>query len=272
MLEKLEADRTKIPSPSREEMIKLMFSAWEQVNVDFPSSAFKKNFVTSALNGSEDYLVSDRQFNFIGEDMRQFREKLLKWKIPETIQALVRTIIPPKGIRWKNIEGAELLDFTEEFQGIDTAEVGNEDDIPDASDSEEEEIPQIVPVPNTPPNEVAAAVLSVVTLGNICNDEQINKDARLLDILAQVFDEHETSVQFLPHLNKMMSAYHDARASVKRRISNHVSNPQIPVEEHELYQQDEPSAQDESCFYQQDEPSAQAASTNRMNLPLKFLL
>ena len=49
-----------------------------------------------------------------------------------------------------------------------------------------------MPVPNTPPNEVAVAVLGVVTLGNICNDEQIN-DARLLDVLAQVFDEHETS-------------------------------------------------------------------------------
>ena len=36
---------------------------------------------------------------------------LMDSRVPDKIQALIKKIIPPKGIKRKDIEGAELLDF-----------------------------------------------------------------------------------------------------------------------------------------------------------------
>ena len=71
MLEKLEVDKNKIPSPTQEEMVKLLHTAWKETIVDF-AAAFKSLFVTSALDGSDNYLVSDRLFDLIGEAMKRF--------------------------------------------------------------------------------------------------------------------------------------------------------------------------------------------------------
>ena len=74
MLRRLEVDKGKIPSASREDMVYINMSSWEKVihTVNF-STAFKRRFVTNALDGSEDYLVSDRLFKLIGEEMQEFR-------------------------------------------------------------------------------------------------------------------------------------------------------------------------------------------------------
>ena len=66
MLSKLQADKSTIPSPTRNEMMTMLVSAWNKVEVD-TKAAFKSLFVTSALDGTEDYLVSDRLFHLIGE-------------------------------------------------------------------------------------------------------------------------------------------------------------------------------------------------------------
>ena len=58
------------------------------------NSLFKNN--SNDLNGSEDYLVSDKLFDLIGEDMKDFRKTLLDSNTPNTIQELIRQIIPPK--------------------------------------------------------------------------------------------------------------------------------------------------------------------------------
>ena len=58
--------------------------------------------------------MSDRLFQLIGHDMLKYREEMLKSDVPKTIQELVRSLIPPKGVRRKNIEGSELLDYCDE--------------------------------------------------------------------------------------------------------------------------------------------------------------
>ena len=73
MLKMLEADKSKIPSPSRDNMIKMLLSSWDAITTDF-SQVFKKLFVTNKLDGSEDYLVSDKLFSIIGSEMKNFRE------------------------------------------------------------------------------------------------------------------------------------------------------------------------------------------------------
>ena len=75
MLKMLEKDRNKVPSPNREDMVKMLLSAWKDVPNNF-AKVFKKLFVTNALDGSEDHLVSDKLFALIGSDMQKFRKEL----------------------------------------------------------------------------------------------------------------------------------------------------------------------------------------------------
>ena len=56
MLEELNNDRNKIPSPPRDEMMRMLLKAWELLDVD-TERGFKSLFVTNALDRSEDYLV-----------------------------------------------------------------------------------------------------------------------------------------------------------------------------------------------------------------------
>ena len=106
----LEKNNAKIPSPSRGDMMKIIATAWNKLNVDH-TRAFKTLSVTNSLDGSEDYLVSDRLFKLIGDSMVFFRKKLIESEIPASLPAVVKKLILPKGIKRKNQEGYELLDF-----------------------------------------------------------------------------------------------------------------------------------------------------------------
>ena len=110
MLSTLQKYNAKILSPSRDDMMKMIATAWNKLNV-VHIRAFKILLVTNNLDGSEDYLVSDRLFKLIGDSMVCFREKLIKSEIPASLLAMVKKLIPPKGIKRKNQRGYELLDF-----------------------------------------------------------------------------------------------------------------------------------------------------------------
>ena len=67
----------------------------------------------------------------------------------------------------------------------------------------------------------------IKSLQNICNDPDVNKDAKFLDDLQKVFKENETSLLFKPHLNKMTAAFNEGRRSLKKRILTQI----FPVKE-----------------------------------------
>ena len=90
--------------------MKMIATASNKLNV-VHIRAFKTLFVTKSLDGSEDYLVSDRLFKLIGDSMVSFWKKLIKSEIPASLPAMVKKLIPPKGIKRKNQGGYELLDF-----------------------------------------------------------------------------------------------------------------------------------------------------------------
>ena len=71
MMEKLRADKKKVPTPTREEMINMTVKAAKKIDVNF-AEVFKQLLFTNKLHGSEDYLVSDRLFDLIGSDMVEF--------------------------------------------------------------------------------------------------------------------------------------------------------------------------------------------------------
>ena len=110
MLSMFQKNNAKIPSPSRDDMMKMIVTAWNKLNVDH-TRPFKTLFATNSLDGSEDYLVSDRLFKLIGDSIVSFRKRLIESEIPASLPAVVKKLIPPKGIKRKNQEGYELLDF-----------------------------------------------------------------------------------------------------------------------------------------------------------------
>ena len=101
-----------ISSPSRNEMMSMLLQAWETLEID-TIREFKSLFVTDALDGSEDYLVSDKLFVLIGDEMVDFRKELMSRNSVKTLKVkeVIRNLIPPKGVKQKaNVEGSELLD------------------------------------------------------------------------------------------------------------------------------------------------------------------
>ena len=60
MLKMLEKDKNKVPSPNHVDMVKMLLSAWKDVpNPNNFAEVFKELFVTNALDGSKDCLVSN---------------------------------------------------------------------------------------------------------------------------------------------------------------------------------------------------------------------
>ena len=100
MLEQLEKDPIKITSPSRNEMMSMLLQMWETLEIH-TKREFKSLFVTNALDRSEDYLVSDKLFSFIGDEMVDFRKELMSQNSVETLKEVSRNLIPPKGVKRK---------------------------------------------------------------------------------------------------------------------------------------------------------------------------
>ena len=81
-----------------------------------------------------------------GTEIKTYGAKLFKSEVTATLQAVVKTFIPPNRIRRKNIEGSELLDFVatnenldETFANIGTEAIHNEDEVETDCDSDDKE-------------------------------------------------------------------------------------------------------------------------------------
>ena len=192
MLEKLTKDPQKFPSPDRSEMMSLLVESEKAIALD-SNVAFKSVWVTNSLDGSEDYLVSDKIFGLAGDSMRQFGNEMTAKPPPKTVQEVIRSLIPPKGIkRGKNIEGSDGEEIEEEDEDED-------------EDKEEIDVDQLL----------QALTGNLVSLVGITESDQINKDAKFLDEIIKVFDEYETSAQFT-----IENTYRSARNSLKKCIRN----------------------------------------------------
>ena len=75
MIDQLKASPKKIPQPSRDDMMRMLSESFEAVEIDAVTH-FKSLWVTNALDGSEDYLVSERIMMLVGEKLKVFRKQL----------------------------------------------------------------------------------------------------------------------------------------------------------------------------------------------------
>ena len=117
-LKQLEAHPDKLPSPSRAQMIDMLCKSFDTVQFD-SELAFKRNFLSNKLDGSEDHLVSSELYNLVKAEVVEFRKNLMESSPPKSLSALLKTITPPEGVRTRQItgtcdqpedEGFELLD------------------------------------------------------------------------------------------------------------------------------------------------------------------
>ena len=88
MLEQLEEDPIKIPFPSRSEMMSMLLQVWETLEID-TKRKFKSLFVTNALDGSEGYLVSDKSFALIGDEMVDFQKELMSQNFVKPLKEVI---------------------------------------------------------------------------------------------------------------------------------------------------------------------------------------
>ena len=63
----------------------MLMSSWDAITTDL-SKVLKKLFVNNKLDGSEDYLVSDKLFSIIGSEMKDFRDTLINSDVPNKLQ------------------------------------------------------------------------------------------------------------------------------------------------------------------------------------------
>ena len=173
---------------------------------------------------------------------------------PDKIQKIIKSIIPPKGIRRKNVEGRELLDFS-----IDDATTSIEQDETEVSEAEEEnDVDDDQPEETSTQEEKAAPEVQaaetivavnrsqITSLVSISNDDNINKDARFLDAIKKAFGEYETSTVFKAHKTKIKLVFADARRSLKRRIKKTESDV---VEESERGEADSQESDEERNLF-----------------------
>ena len=142
MMEMLRKDSNKIPSPSRDDVMKLLNDAWNSLDVDV-EEALKQNFLTSAFDGSEDYKVSEKLYSLVFEEMNNFRQELQCSPSPKSLKDLIATITPPKGVRRKSStdevlvdERIELFDCEGEEMEIDESEEVDENEKFDTDDED----------------------------------------------------------------------------------------------------------------------------------------
>ena len=228
MLEQLNNDPNKIPSPSRDEMMRMLLKAWELLDVD-TEREFKSLFVTNALDGSEDYLVSDKLYALVGNEMVKFRTELMTSRPAKTLKEVIRKLIPPKGVKRKgNDEGIELLDCEEEEIPLEELEQECDDELCDDDEVENDNVVAEENHDQIGLITISSASKKETSLLSFTSDPEIKKDAEFLDKFQQIMEDSGTSKLFIPYMSQFRATFQKARRSIKKRIETKASaNPQL---------------------------------------------
>ena len=83
-------------SMSHEEMMQLFMEAYEECEVDH-ATAFKTSWLSNAIDGSEDHLVSAKLMELVGEEFKTYRQQLRMSEPPLTLPQLLSLLIPVGG-------------------------------------------------------------------------------------------------------------------------------------------------------------------------------
>ena len=89
MIEQLRADPKKIPQPSRDDMMRMLAESFNSLKIDVVNR-FKALWVMNALDGSEDYLGSERIIALVGSHLKEFRDELMKKESPKFLISKIK--------------------------------------------------------------------------------------------------------------------------------------------------------------------------------------
>ena len=127
--------------------------------------------------------------------MTSFRTAMIVKPRPKAVKALINSIIPPKGTKKeKNITGIKLLDGGE--VGNDASDQQNYENDIGAEQLSAPLSEKTATTSEEPIKENNSVIGETVSLAGITDNEDIEKDARVLVGLRRVFELFETSTQF----------------------------------------------------------------------------
>ena len=197
-----------------------------QVSLDKDyAKEFKNLWVTNALDGSEDYLVSERVYKLMGTRMIDFRNQPMKTASPKNLKQLLKMITPPKGVKRKDAEGSvapvnegdELFDC--ESDGIETEVISTSD--------EEDEMPQATSQAAANKENATTEDLSrskkaqsILKLALLCPEDKIEllNDAKFIDKTGQLLLTYTTFTRISPSIRGIQRHYIQARRNLKEGI------------------------------------------------------
>ena len=201
MLEQLNNDPNKIPSPSRNEMMRMLLKAWKLLDID-TEREFQFLLVTNALDTSEDYLVSDKLYALVGNEMVKLTAELMTSRSEKTLKEVIRKFIPHKSVKQKrNDEGIELVDCEEEeipleeleqkcdYELCDDDEVENNNVV---ADENHDQIGSII---------ISSASKKEIRILSFTSDLEIKKDATFFDKFQQTMEDSGTSKLFILYMS-----------------------------------------------------------------------
>ena len=245
MIKQLQSDPKKIPQPSRDDMMRMLVESLQSIDVDV-QGRYKSLWLTCALDGSEDYLVSEKLMSMVGEDLKKFRAELMKSRSPKQLKDLLKLITPPKGVCGKNQgtssvpidEGDELFDCDGDEIDV-SVEVNGErsdDEFSDEGNSGIEKSAEEATGNNGNDSDQRHAPSespSIIPLAPLCESEELKRDATFLDELGLLLQKEETTVRLTPQVTSIKKQYIIARRNIKKRIQLE-KNSNIPVREDEI--------------------------------------
>ena len=233
MIEQLKENPNKVPSPNRDEMMKMLNDAHNLIDFDI-GKGFKSLFVTNDFDGSEDYMVCDAIQELVGERMVEFREKLLKSTPPKTIKELMKSIKPPKGVKTKKLpsaneipgdEGFEIWDGEEQDSDNDDADSDDEADSDNDSDDDNSDIDDLMEMNDNTEDAETVRVdsnkeknFSMSKLAEGCHDADVLKDAKLLDAMSNTLKNNEYSSRLFSFVIQTNANLRKWRRNLKIRI------------------------------------------------------
>ena len=243
MICQLRADPKKIPQPSRDDMMKMLVESVQSIDVDIPAR-YKALWLTSALDGSEDYLVSERIMSLVGEELKAFRTELMQTASVKQLKDLLKLITPPKGVSRRNQalqsdstnapidEGEELIDC----EGDEMQVNGQNQEFDDISDDEPGgDEPPVPPTQHRIAEQPSCSQNTFVELAPLCINEELRKDAKFVDELSLLLQKGETSTRFLSQLISIKKQYIAARRGIKKRIeAEHNESSNLDVSSNEI--------------------------------------
>ena len=258
MLDQLRADPKNIPQPNRNEIMRMLVESFDSLEIDVVNR-FKALWVTNALNGSEDYLVSERIITLVGDQLKEFRDELMKKESPKNLKQLLRLITPPKGVKRKDQqempfdEGFELFYCEGELLQDGNGGDSDEGEGPDIDTNEDQKIVDgdgavaATDKQSSAPLAADKAPPAPIMLAELCEaGSDLHNDAVFLDQLGKLLSGAATTTTFHPFLNNFKRNYITARHSLKRRIQrskerNKESNEDKVQEEEDLPKEDLPN-------------------------------